>query len=153
MKKGTKKIDIKKLVEHKAVDISNSIVEAGMVACVGRFFNNEHTQEDILRIGEWLTEFKKTEAYQIMVSTINYVINTELDIEKKVGVNNDETIGIQRGARRVLTTLMGLDKAAIIVGKQMDNMREQQKSEEEGTDVNDPENLEPVVQNLGRKGI
>ena len=127
---------LKKLIRKSEVP---PIAEPELPAILKRIFNNEHTQEDILIIGDKITQFKKSELYILVNDTVEYVIKSILDGDEKI--SNDEKLGIQKGARRVLTTIMGLDKQAIVVNKQMDMRRAQEEAENE--DVTDTEDNKP----------
>lgn len=118
---------------------------------IQRIFDNNHKSEDLLLIGEKIRQFRESELFILITATIDYVVNSLLDGEEHI--SNDEKVGIQKGARRVLTTILGLDKQAVILNQQMDYRRKVEIDLSNEINPTDADDYNPRLPGRGGVGI
>jgi hypothetical protein len=142
----------KKVKEIVQAPIPNVRIVTGLLDSIDKIFDNLHTPEDILLVGDAVKQFKRSDMYAVLEKVCQFVINSELDAQTKTGINNDEVVGIQKGARRILTTLSGLDRTAQIVNNQMEAQRKREE-EESSEDVTNSEDIDPIKNPRGSTSI
>ena len=116
------------------------IIPLDIVSAIKRIFDNKHTPADNLVAGDWIKEFKQTDAWVVIEAAVKYVIEGELDVSTHMGTNNDERMGIQVGARKVLRVLLDLERSGEVINKQMEQQR---KAEEESKEDVNTEDIAP----------
>ena len=116
--------------EHLPIDLA---------AAARKVFDNFYKPEELFAVGQAIELFKTTDMMCILVAAVDYVVNNELDNEKKAGMSSDESLGIQKGARRVLTSIDVILRKSMIQAVEMSKKNKQQ---EEG-DVIDAEDQNP----------
>ena len=153
MKKKTRKQIDAEIALQRQAKMDLELQSTTVKDAVRRVFSNIHTQQDVLMVGQKIAEFKESDLMPIITAAVEYVINCELDEDKKskLGVNSDESLGIQKGARRVLTSILGLERSSIIINNQIEQ-RKKQEEQDEDDKVIDPEDLMPIKR-TGGQGI
>jgi transposase len=114
-----------------------------------KLFENRYKEEELLVVGDAVKLMKSSDLWPILCGAIDYVVSAELDKDTKVGDNSDKSLGIQIGARRVLTTIIGIETRAIIKNLEIEKKRAQEESEEEA----DNEDNTPGKKDKGRGNV
>jgi len=148
MVKRTKKVNIAVV----QTPIKQQII-TGLMEQVDRVLDNSGTAEDTIAVGAAIQEFKKSDMYQVLKKISGFIVDSLLDETGivKSDVSAERALGIQIGARKVISTLSGLERAAQILDKQIDARRAMNKeSEEENLS---PEDLTPNKSTGGNVAI
>ena len=148
MKKPTQKEINGAMKLKKQAVLQQELVAMNVRDCMKRVLAHRNTNEDILYIGEKITEFQQTDLFIIIQTAVEYVVNDVLS-DVKPSSNPSEALGIQKGARRVLETILGLETQSIIINREVETknkLEEQDKIDNGEIDV-------PQTRDQGNVGI
>ena len=113
------------------------IIPIDVISSAQRVFENKHLPSDNLVVSDWIKEFKQTDAWKMLELSVKFIIEGELDLDKKIGINNDERMGVQVGARKVLRCLLDLERSGEVINKQMEAERKREEESKEDADSED----------------
>jgi hypothetical protein len=130
---------VKKPTVREIVKKQTPILPPDFKACLRRIFENKHIQADNLTVGDVVATFKETDYWTLVQESVEYVLKTILDGSNPdlKGTPAERQLGAQIGARLVLTTILGLERTAEVINKQMDMARKQEEESKEDADAED----------------